>query len=311
MKKYIIPLLLTFSITTLATAQNKLAKGEHFANINGIKIHYYVAGKGPVCLFPTPGWGPSIEGYRKTLQPLEKYFTMIWYDTRMSGKSTGPTDSTKYTSNDFMEDMDALRVYLKQKKVWIAGHSAGGFQVLNYGINHSEKLHGIIAIDAIAGNDSLRGKESEKIAMKRKGKPYFDAADKIDKGIDTTKYSTLELTKILLPFYFHDENNLPKFLAVAGQLSEKAGKYTTTSHFSTEYLFPLLTKIKVPTLVIVGDDDFICDKVSQADRITKKIQNAAEVVIKDAGHFPWIEQPTSFFGETEKWLQKQKLKVSK
>ena len=51
-------------------SQNKLSKGDHFASVNGIKIHYYVSGTGPVCLLPTPGWGPSINYLKNSLQPV-------------------------------------------------------------------------------------------------------------------------------------------------------------------------------------------------------------------------------------------------
>ena len=72
--------------------QNTLSKGDHFAGINGIRMHYYVSGKGPVCLLPSPGWGPSIGYLKSTLQPLENFFTIVYYDTRMSGESSGPAD---------------------------------------------------------------------------------------------------------------------------------------------------------------------------------------------------------------------------
>ena len=78
------------------TAQSRLTPGEHFAPVNGITLHYYVAGRGPVCLVPSPGWGISVDYLYESLTPLEKYFTMAFYDTRMSGKSTGPDDSAQY-----------------------------------------------------------------------------------------------------------------------------------------------------------------------------------------------------------------------
>jgi pimeloyl-ACP methyl ester carboxylesterase len=92
------------------------------------------------------------------------------------------------------------------------------------------------------------------------------------------------------------------------RMSDKAGRYSEASKFGQEYIFPDLNKIAVPTLVVVGDDDFVCDKVSQADRIAKNIKNATEIVIKDAGHFSWVEQPTQFFSNCERWLRKQGLK---
>ncbi len=190
------------------------------------------------------------------------------------------------------------------------GHSAGGFQALDYGIHHNEKLKGIIAIDAIAGRDSLYDIESAKMIMKRKGQPYYEKGQAILFGADTTNYSLVALLSIILPFYFHNPSNMASFLKIKGvtEMSDKAWSYTRASKMGTEYLFPELKKIKVPVLVIVGDDDFICDKVSQADRIAKNIPSATELVIKDAGHFPWAEQPEEFDNGCSAWLKKQKLK---
>jgi proline iminopeptidase len=46
------------------------------------------------------------------MKPFEKYFTMVWLDTRVSGLSSGPQDPMKYTSRDFTEDPEALRIHL-------------------------------------------------------------------------------------------------------------------------------------------------------------------------------------------------------
>lgn len=131
-------------------------------------------------------------------------------------------------------------------------------------------------------------------------------------GTDTTNYSSSEAMKLIFPFYFHDEKDIPKFLALSGgELSEKAGISTAISKFGSENLFPNLKKIIVPTLVVVGDDDFICDKISQSDRIAKNIPHASEIVIKDAGHFSWIEQPAQFFAALQKWIDNQRQTAQK
>jgi pimeloyl-ACP methyl ester carboxylesterase len=302
-------LLVSCLISTLFFGQDRLSKGDHFAPINNINIHYFVSGNGPVCLVPTPGWGPSIDFLKNSLTPFEKYFTVVYYDTRISGQSTGPEDPTQYTSQDFMNDMDSLRAYLKQAKIWIMGHSSGGFQVLNYGIHHSDRLNGIIALNAMAGHDSIRSAEFEKIIMKRKGQPYFEAGSKILLRKDTTNYKMSERMQLTLPFYFHEPKKIADFQKLGDmRMSAKASKYSAASKMGLEYILPELNKITVPTLVVVGDDDFVCDKVSQADRIAKNIKNSTEIVIKDAGHFSWIEQPIQFFNDCENWLKKQGLK---
>jgi len=295
----------------LTYGQNALSTGEHFASVNGIKIHYYVTGKGPVCMMPSPGWGPSVNHYKASLQPFEKYFTIVWYDTRISGQSTGPDDPTKYTTRDFINDMDSLRQYLNQPKVWIMGHSAGGFQVLAYGIHHTGKLYGIIALDAYAGNDSMSKSEFMKGVMRRKDQSYFEKGSNILFQRDTTIRSMAEAMQFILPFYFHDTQKIADFIKLGDpKLSSKAFEFTRAAHFGSENLFPDLKLIKVPTLVVVGDDDIFCDKLSQADRITKNITSSTEIVVKDAGHFCWIEQPTQFFSECRAWLKKQNLQES-
>jgi proline iminopeptidase len=303
-------LIVLTGVTTSLFGQAALNTGDHFALVNGVKLHYYVRGKGPVCLLPSPGWGPSIGYLKSTLQPLENYFTIVYYDTRMSGESGGPADTTKYTSKDFMDDMDSLRDYLRQDKVWVMGHSGGGFQVLNYGIHHSDHLYVIIALDALAAGDSLRIAELTRIVMKRTGQPYYQKGAAILLGTDTTNYTLLQSIPLILPFYFHDPGEMDAFLKLdVQQMSEKAWRYTGAAHLFSDNLLGDLAKITVPTLVVVGDDDFICDRVSQADRITRNIPSADEIVIANAGHFCWFEKPGLFFPAVEGWLKKQKVKL--
>ena len=192
------------------------------------------------------------------------------------------------------------------------GHSAGGYQVLYYGIHYNNHLNGIIAIDAIFGRDSLYQAEFMKNIMKRKDQPYFARGTALFSGKDTTQYKLEDQMMIIIPFYFHDTSKIERLVQYVDinnpyTFSDKAYKYTAISHFQHFYLFPDLNKIKVPVLIIVGDDDFICDKTSQADRAVKLIPTSTELVITDSGHFPWIEQPRQFFDLSAEWLKKQNL----
>lgn len=87
--------------------------------------------------------------------------------------------------------------------------------------------------------------------------------------------------------------------------SQKAFDFTNASKNGSEILFPLLHRITVPVLLIVGDDDFICDQQSQSERIHEFISSSMLLVVKNAGHFCWIEQPDQFFSDACKWLDMQ------
>ena len=304
------PVILQALVLT-SNSQSLLDSGDHFAAVNGIKIHYFVRGKGPVCLLPSPGWGLSISYLKNSLQPFDKYFTMVYYDSRRSGRSTGPDDSTKYTSDDFLQDMDALRNYLNQPKVWTMGHSAGGFQVLNYATHYEDHISGVIVIDAVVADDSLHNACFEQAVLSRKGKSYYEKGAGILLGTDTTKHSPFELLMDIFPFYFHNQDYIQKTFQIgAAEVNPRTMAWTQKCRFSQQNLIPYLHTINVPTLILVGDDDFICDKRSQADRISKNITSSSEVVIKDAGHLCWLEQPDQFFTASGDWLEKHNVKAN-
>lgn len=52
-------------------------------------------------------------------------------------------------------------------------------------------------------------------------------------------------------------------------------------------LLPKLRRLRIPTLIIAGDHDFIPFEV--ADHIARAIPNAKLVTIRDCGHFAYLE----------------------
>jgi proline iminopeptidase len=292
----------------MSEAQNKLSQGEHFAYINGIRLHYYVYGHGPVCLLPTAGWGIPIQ-YIMPLPVFEKRFTVVYYDTRLSGKSTGPNDPKRYSSDDFSNDMDSLRVYLGQPKVYIAGHSMAGFQVLNYAVEHNDKLNGLIVMGGIFAFDSLRTREYSKLIDRRKSYPYFlKHPDTYRIGyailhkLDTARYTLKETFLLTGAFYTHNGAIGASFFKNI-EFNDRVDSYIGTSHFFSKNLIPLMKNIKVPTFIICGDDDFICDHVSQSDRLHRLIPSSKLVLLKDCGHMLWAEQPMAFNAAFNNWFK--------
>ena len=54
-------------------------------------------------------------------------------------------------------------------------------------------------------------------------------------------------------------------------------------------LLPRLKSIKIPTLVITADHEFI--PISTAEHIAQAIPKARLVTLKDCGHFSYLESP--------------------
>jgi proline iminopeptidase len=287
--------------------ETRLTPGSHTADVNGNRLHYEVRGSGPVLLFPSPGWGPSI-AYLMPQPALEAHCTVVYFDTRHSGESTGPEDPTQYTLAHFVADIEGLRQHLGGQRVFLAGHSAGGQQVLVYAIGHSADLLGVIAIDAIAAPDDLRRQELMAAIERRRDHPFYvsrpgflDAGLAIVTGTDSTPRSMTDVLDAIGPFYFHDPELAADVMPTL-DVDETVNGYANASGFQGDDVLADLHRITVPTLVVVGDDDFICDPVSQAARIHLRIAGSTLAVIEDSGHVPWAEQPARFHAEVDAWL---------
>jgi len=292
------------------TTQQELHEGEHFAEVGGITLHYYVKGSGPVLLVPSPGWGPSVD-YMMPLPALEQHCTVVYFDSRHSGKSSGPESADQYTLEHFVADIEALRVYLGAPKIFVAGHSAGGHQALAYGIEHNEHLLGIISIDAIAAADGVRAAEMMRRLTAKKDEPYYRANPAYYEQAMATmtgggQGAPLTIEQVISRtggFYFHNPE-----LAATGfakmKVDDKVLEYTSASGFQSRNLLPDLHRITAPVLIIVGDDDNLCDPVSQGERMHASLPSSELEIIKDCGHIPWVEQPEAFDAVSTAWLEK-------
>jgi proline iminopeptidase len=303
--------LLSNEVKAQGNTEARLTKGEHFANVNHIKLHYYVgAGKGPVMLVASPGWGIYVN-YLMPLGIFEKDFKVVYFDTRHTGKSTGPSDPMQYTDNHFVTDIDSLREYLGQSKIYLAGHSASGYMVLSYALKHGDKLKGLVTIDGIAAQDSLRQTEMARRVKQKQSEPFYKAHPELYQAAYEELYrkepsnkSLAESIGALGPFYLHDPSRTAALLSGI-QFNDSVNHYVDKSGFLSRNLLPDLHQINVPTLIIFGDDDFICDHISQATRIHKEIKSSELAIIHNSGHLPWKEQPAAFDKACSEWIRKQ------
>ncbi len=66
---------------------------------------------------------------------------------------------------------------------------------------------------------------------------------------------------------------------------------------------PRLGEISGPTLILVGQDDFICPP-SPAKIMHERIPNSELVVFERSGHFPYLEEPDAFLDAVCGWLRR-------
>ncbi len=125
-----------------------------YANVNGVKLFFDVAGKQyvpdgpvmrekPVCFVLHGGPGSSHAHYLPQILPLAETMQLVFIDDRNCGLS-GECDIETCTMEQNVEDIEALRQYLGLEKIYVLGQSYGGIKAQLYGIKYSEHLHGLI-----------------------------------------------------------------------------------------------------------------------------------------------------------------------
>jgi proline iminopeptidase len=288
-----------------ASEPSALEHGEFTAELNGLKLWFKVSGQGPVCLMPTPGWGPSSDLYFLSLKPLEKFFTVVYLDSRGTGRSGRAKAATEYTWELLVADLDALRGHLKQDKVWLMGHSEGGMQILHYACKHPDRVSGLVVLASAAAASPADESAILGRVMKRKDEPWFAEALEVHQaGPPTTDVEMAAGMMKLLPAYWADPARIEKhkehFAATTMSVEAQRGEQESKrKHFD---LTGELRRVTVPALIVAGDKDAFCPP-SAARQMHLCLPNSKLLIIEDCGHFMWMEQADVFNAQVPQFLK--------
>jgi pimeloyl-ACP methyl ester carboxylesterase len=125
-----------------ASAQSPQSR---FAEANGVRLHYLIAGQGdPVVLLH--GYAQTSHMWLPLITKLAKTRTVIAPDLRGIGESGTPPDG--YTKAVMAEDIHALVQSLGLKRIRIVGHDIGLMVAYAYAAQHPAEVDRIALMDA-------------------------------------------------------------------------------------------------------------------------------------------------------------------
>lgn len=283
-----------------------VSQGEFRTQLNGLVFWYRIAGRGLICILPMPGWGVSIQ-YLEELRRLEELFTVVYLETRGTGRSEAPATTAEYGWGQFTMDIEALRQHFRQERIWLLGHSQGGMMILHYALTHLEHVLGLLLIDSAPGYDAEWVRESRARAEQYgQGALWERITNAILVAPPATEYELQALdneSALVAPCYWHDLANTEKhgaaFAATTTALQPYQG--VAHSHLADFDFVSRLPDIPAPTLIVVGASDGVTS-LSQSQRLRLGLTNSKLLVIEKAGHFPWLEEPEAFFAGIQAFL---------
>lgn len=238
--------------------------GIEVLTVRGIRIRCRTAGAGAPLLL-LHGWGSSLDTFSAMAADLGRFFRVTAFDFPGHGGSGPPP--AKWAVDDFADLTLGVMAELGIERAALLGHSFGGRVAIKLAASHPAAVDRLILVDSAgvpprrtAGRVLRRGASRfANMLGRRLGRPGQAVRGAI-------------VRRIASPDYLN-----------AGPLR------ATFVTIINEDLRPYLPRIACPTLIAWGDSD---EETPLADARTmeKLIPGARLLVLKNAGHFSYLDQ---------------------
>ena len=276
---------------------------EGFVKVDeGIELRYKKIGEGhEMVIIPAAIY---LECEFKKLQGKSR--TLVFYDTRGRGKSSQVTDASKLGMDIEVADLEKLRQHLKKKKVSLIGWSYLGGMVALYASQYPDHVNRVIQIDPIS--------PTYEIYMTTAATPVdskiLTQLKKLQEGdlktSDPEKYCN-EYWNLYLKRIFFDQT---KIALLKCDICKCDNEMPDNVNFVLGSIFGGLGEwswllemknVNVPVLVIHGAQDSL--PMDGSRLWASYMPNARLMVVPEAGHLPFVEQPDPFYSAVDTFLK--------
>lgn len=243
-----------------------------YYSYNDISLYYEKYGNHSNSIVILPGWGDTRKTFDNLIEFLSLYSTVYIIDYPGFGNTSFPNHSL--TIYDYADMIHSWVQDLKLKDPLFIGHSFGGRLLILLSGYYNYSYSQFIFIDS-AG---IRPKQTFKRKLRQK---YYQFLKKLKFFLPKNKRSKY-LNYLFRKFSSSDYLALPENMR------------PTFKNVVNEDLSYYLGKIKARVLLIWGEKDDITP-VTDGVMMNKKIPNSELIILKDLGHFPYLERLDWFY----------------
>ena len=212
-------------------------------------------------------------------------FQVILPDVRGHGESEA-TDGA-YPMSLLADDLAGLLTHLGVAQAFVLGHSMGGYIALAFAEQYPDRIQGIGLITSKAHADSKE---------KREGR--YQMAEEI------RKRGSIALAESLAPRISRDPAVIKLAYEMIKNTSDRGAIGVTLGMAERPDRTDDLAKLRIPGLVVAGEDDQIIP-VESTKQMAESIPNGQFAVIPQSGHLPMVEAPQTLSDCLQSWLSDQ------
>jgi pimeloyl-ACP methyl ester carboxylesterase len=265
----------------------------------GVRLSVAEAGAGGRPLMLVHGFTGAKEDFSDFLDDLAAAgWHAVAPDLRGHGDSDKPADEAAYDFELFAADLVALADALSWERFGLLGHSMGGMIAQHVALDHGHRLDALVLMDTSHGPLEVDQQlvESAAAVVRDQGvAAYVELVKQLgdDDPLATPAHRRLLATR---PGYqeFCDRKALAAAPAMYVAMFPRFGT-------QPDRLPRLASAVRVPTLVIVGEQDE--PFLGHARRMAEAIPGARLAVIPDAGHSPQFENTAAWWAALREFLE--------
>jgi proline iminopeptidase len=240
-----------------------------YAQLRDTTLYFDVEGAGlvpdgatmrerPVAMIIHGGPGGDHSGFKPAMSPLADTMQLVYFDHRGQGRSA-KGDTSRYTLDENVEDMEALRRHLGLGPIVSIGTSYGGMVAMAHAARYPEAVSKLILIVTAAHGGFVP--LAERYVRERGTPDQQRVCERLWAGTFETAAQMAEYYAFMGPLYslrydpaaaaatrgraIHSPDPINKAFGPGGVLR-------------LFDLRPEITKIAVPTLILAGQHDWIC-----------------------------------------------------
>lgn len=245
-------------------------------DIDGYNIIYKITGSGPRTVVILQGWGTSLTVYDSIANTITENneYSVIQFDFPGFGGSDEPREA--WNVDAFTDFFCSFIQALEIKQATLIGHSFGGRVIIK--LASREKIPFKISDIVLIDSAGILPKRS--LAQKFNIKKY-----KLLKKIFANR-----IIYALFPEVVDDWKSRQGSADYKNASPRMRQCLVLTVN---EDLSAFLPNIKQETLLIWGEND-TATPVSDAKKMNAQIPHSGLVILKEAGHFSFLEQPIQF-----------------
>ncbi|MBI4277533.1 MAG: alpha/beta fold hydrolase [Armatimonadetes bacterium] len=252
-----------------------------FATVKDLRIAYEDTGGGPPILL-LHGFPLNRHMWRPQVEALAARYRVIAPDFRGHGESDAPPGP--YSMEQFARDVHTLIHHHLgvEGKLVVGGLSMGGYVAFRFVERYPEHVHALILADTRAEADSEEGRERRMKAIAQietEGPaPFLEGFLKALVAPTTPERAPDVVVRL------REMMAWPPAHSLTATLRALADRPDST---------PLLSTIKVPTLIIVGEED-VPTPADSSRTMHQAVAGSRLTVIPNVGHMSNLEDPEAF-----------------